>query len=279
MSAFRTLISSLVVGALVTFGAVKAQAAGEVEKIVRQGELKIGYIPSPPGTAKDPKTGELTGFYVDAARAIAEQMGVRPVFIETTWANFVAGLQAGQFDMSIGATFATVKRATVVDFTKPIFYLGSVAVVKNDEARFASLADMNKPDVRIAVVQGTAAEDFVRRTIPNAKLTSLAGGNLTAGFMEVAAGRADASFEDLFTATRFTEQQPGVKMLFNDRPVNFLPIAWTVRKGNSELQSVLNVGLDNLLTSGQWDVIAAKYITGGRYVNEPALREFPKQAP
>ncbi|NUB12731.1 transporter substrate-binding domain-containing protein, partial [Azospirillum brasilense] len=160
-----------------------------------------------------------------------------------------------------------------------IFYLGSVAVVKNDEARFASLADMNKPDVRIAVVQGTAAEDFVRRTIPNAKMTSLAGGNLTAGFMEVAAGRADASFEDLFTATRFTEQQPGVKMLFNDRPVNFLPIAWTVRKGNSELQSVLNVGLDNLLTSGQWDVIAAKYITGGRYVNEPALREFPKQAP
>ncbi|QCN98469.1 cyclohexadienyl dehydratase (plasmid) [Azospirillum argentinense] len=279
MSAFRTLISSLVVGALVTFGAVKAQAAGEVEKIVRQGELKIGYIPSPPGTAKDPKTGELTGFYVDAARAIAEQMGVRPVFIETTWANFVAGLQAGQFDMSIGATFATVKRATVVDFTKPIFYLGSVAVVKNDEARFASLADMNKADVRIAVVQGTAAEDFVRRTIPNAKLTSLAGGNLTAGFMEVAAGRADASFEDLFTATRFTEQQPGVKMLFNDRPVNFLPIAWTVRKGNSELQSVLNVGLDNLLTSGQWDVIAAKYISGGRYVNEPALREFPKQAP
>ncbi|GAA4255398.1 transporter substrate-binding domain-containing protein [Azospirillum formosense] len=279
MSAFRTLISSLVVGALVTFGAVKAQAAGEVEKIVRQGELKIGYIPSPPGTAKDPKTGELTGFYVDAARAIAEQMGVRPVFIETTWANFVAGLQAGQFDMSIGATFATVKRATVVDFTKPIFYLGSVAVVKNDEARFASLADMNKPDVRIAVVQGTAAEDFVRRTIPNAKMTSLAGGNLTAGFMEVAAGRADASFEDLFTATRFTEQQPGVKMLFNDRPVNFLPIAWTVRKGNSELQSVLNVGLDNLLTSGQWDMIAAKYITGGRYVNEPALREFPKQAP
>ncbi|CAO3380262.1 substrate-binding periplasmic protein [Azospirillum argentinense] len=279
MSAFRTLISSLVVGALVTFGAVKAQAAGEVEKIVRQGELKIGYIPSPPGTAKDPKTGELTGFYVDAARAIAEQMGVRPVFIETTWANFVAGLQAGQFDMSIGATFATVKRATVVDFTKPIFYLGSVAVVKKDEARFASLSDMNKPDVRIAVVQGTAAEDFVRRTIPNAKMTSLAGGNLTAGFMEVAAGRADASFEDLFTATRFTEQQPGVKMLFDDRPVNFLPIAWTVRKGNSELQSVLNVGLDNLLTSGQWDVIAAKYITGGRYVNEPALREFPKKAP
>ncbi|NUB16582.1 transporter substrate-binding domain-containing protein, partial [Azospirillum brasilense] len=144
MSAFRTLISSLVVGALVTFGAVKAQAAGEVEKIVRQGELKIGYIPSPPGTAKDPKTGELTGFYVDAARTIAEQMGVRPVFIETTWANFVAGLQAGQFDMSIGATFATVKRAPVAALTKPISYLGRFAVGRNAGARLAPLSDVTK---------------------------------------------------------------------------------------------------------------------------------------
>ncbi len=278
MKSLRMFIASLLVGAVAVLGAGTAQAAGEVDKIIRQGELRIGYIPSPPGTAKDPKTGELTGFYVEAAKSIAEQIGVKPVFIETTWANFVAGLQAEQFDMSIGATFATVKRASVVDFTKPLFYLGSVAIVKAGESRFAALADMNKPEIRIAVVQGTAAEDFVRRTIPQAKLTSLAGGNLTAGFMEVAAGRADVSFEDLFTATRFAEQQPGVKMLFQDRPVNFLPIAWTVRKGNSELQSLLNVGLDNLLMSGQWDMIGAKYIEGGRYVNEPVLREYPKKA-
>lgn len=255
-----------------------AHAAGELEQITKRGELRIGYVPSPPGTAKDPVSGELTGFYVEAAKAVAEQMGVKPVFIETTWGNFVAGLQANQFDMSIAATFATVKRAMVVDFSKPLVYLGSVAVVRKDEARFKTVQDLNDPAIKIAVVQGTAAEDWVRRTIPKAKLVSLGGGNLTAGFMEVAAGRADASFEDGFTAGRFVAQQPSTKVLFAEKPVFFLPVAWTVKKGNSELQSVLDIGLDNLLISGQWDAMVGKYLDGGRFVDQPNLREFPAKS-
>lgn len=271
------LLSLLGATALVTLNAVApAHAAGELEQIQRRGELRIGYVPSPPGTTKDPKSGEVTGFYVEAAKSIAEQMGLKPVFIETTWANFVAGLQSNQFDMSIAATFATVKRAMAVDFSRPLLYLGSVAVVAKDDERFPTLAAMNKPDIKIAVVQGTAAEDFVRKTLPQAKLVSLGGGNLTAGFMEVAAGRADASFEDAFTASRFVAQQPTTKMLFNDKPVFFLPVAWTVKKGNAELKSVLDVGLENMLISGQWDAMVGKYLDGGRYVDQPNLREFPR---
>jgi len=58
--------------------------------------------------------------------------------------------------------------------------------------------------------------------------------------------------------------------------VFFLPIAWTVRKGNSELQSVLNIGLENLLISGQWDAMVGQYLKGGRFVDQPNLRDFPK---
>ena len=269
-------LAGLTASVALLFGAATAHAAGELDAIAKRGELRIGYVPSPPGTAKDPVSGEVKGFYVEAARALAEQMGVKPVFIETTWGNFVAGLQSNQFDMSIAATFATVKRAMAVDFTRPILYLGSVGVVKSSETRFTTLADLDKPEIKIAVVQGTAAEDFVRKTIPKAKLVSMGGGNLTAGFLEVAAGRADASFEDSFTASRFVEQQPTTKVIFGDKPVFFLPIAWTVRKGNSELQSVLNIGLENLLISGQWDAMVGQYLKGGRFVDQPNLRDFPK---
>ncbi|AHF79380.1 Putative ABC-type amino acid transporter, periplasmic binding protein (plasmid) [Sodalis praecaptivus] len=272
----RFLSLILVASSLMLATATPAQAAGELAKTTSSGELRIGYIPSPPGTTKDPVSGEVTGFYVDMIKAIAAQMNVKPVFVETTWGNFVAGLQSNQFDLSIGATFATVKRAMAVDFTQPLFYLGSVAVVKTDDTRFKSLSDMNKPEIKIAVVQGTAAEDFVRRTLPLAKLTSLSGGNLTAGFMEVASGRADASFEDAFTASQFVKQQPSTKVLFADKPVFFLPIAWTVKKGDTELQSVLNIGLRDLILSGQMNTIVGKYLQGGRYVDMPNLQEFPK---
>ncbi|WP_027350893.1 substrate-binding periplasmic protein [Halotalea alkalilenta] len=255
--------------------AAPVQAAGELARITQRGELRIGYVPSPPGTAKDPRSGELTGFYVDIARNIADQMGVEPVFIETTWANFVAGLQSDQFDVSIAATFATVKRAMAVDFTRPLFYLGSVAMVGKDDTRFDSIEQMNDPSVRIAVIQGTAAEDFVRRSIPEAQLVSLATGNLTAGFMEVVSGRADVSFEDAFTASQFAAQQPSVKVLFADDPVFFLPIAWTVKQGNAELKSVFDIALQDLLMSGQLDRIVGAYLEGGRFVDQPNLRDFP----
>jgi polar amino acid transport system substrate-binding protein len=254
-------------------------ASGEMDQISKRGEIRFGYVPSPPSTAKDPNTGALTGFYPDAARAIAEQMGLKPVFIETTWNNFVAGLQSDQFDVSIAATLGTVKRAMAVTFTKPLVYLGSVALVRKDENRFKMLEDLNKPTITIAVVQGTAAEDWVRRTLPKAKLVSLGGGNLTAGFLEVVSGRADASFEDGFTVSRFVQAQPSTKILFAEKPVFFLPVVWAVKMGNTELQQAMNIGLENLQLSGQWNSMVAKYIppalAGGRFVDAPNLQPFP----
>src|SRR6202035_1908376 len=83
---------------VLSWGPASAQT---VQEIVARGELKIGYIPAPPGTIKDPISNGISGFYVEGIREIARQMGVKPVFVETTWGTFVAGLQSGQFDMAI----------------------------------------------------------------------------------------------------------------------------------------------------------------------------------
>lgn len=251
-------------------------AAQSVQDIVNRGSIRIGYIPSPPGTIKDPVSGELGGFYVDGMREIADLMGVEAEFVETTWGNFVAGLQSGQFDMSIGGTFATVQRSMVVDFTKPIFYLGYGAVVRTDEDRYQTLDDMNDPETRIAVVQGGAAEDFARRNMPDAQIMTLATGNLTAPFVEVVSNRADVAIEDAFTINQFIEQQPSVTNLFATNPYNFTPIAWTVRKGNQDLLSTINAGIDVLLSSGRWDDLAREYGEATRYIDAPNFAAFPR---
>ncbi|MFI4988548.1 MAG: hypothetical protein ACHQF3_14010, partial [Alphaproteobacteria bacterium] len=52
-----------------------ALAAGEIQEIIQRGDIRVGYIPSPPTTIKDSQTGEIRGVYVDGLRAIVEQMG------------------------------------------------------------------------------------------------------------------------------------------------------------------------------------------------------------
>ena len=122
-------LTALAIVAMVSLWAPWAHAQ-VMDRILKDRKIKIGYIPSPPGTIKDPASGEIKGYYVDGVRYIFKTINVEPEFVETTWANFAAGLQSGQFDLSMAGTFATIQRAAAVEFTDPINYLGYSAIVK-----------------------------------------------------------------------------------------------------------------------------------------------------
>ena len=256
-------------------GAAQAQGAGGVmDKIIREKQFKIGYIPSPPSTIKDPASGDLKGFGVDAMRFICTTLGVQPVFVETTWANFVSGLNSGQFDLSIAGTFATILRAGAVQFTKPIWYLGYSAVAKRGDTRFAKPADLNREGIKIALIQGGASVEYARENWPKAEHILLATGNLTAPFVEVAAGRADVGVEDAWQARRFAAAQPSVTDLFGAEPYNVLPINWAIKRGNQDLVEFMNIAIDFLMTTGRWEKMAEPYGPSGRYFVKPHLSVF-----
>jgi polar amino acid transport system substrate-binding protein len=258
-------LAALAIGLVLgwTMAAAEAQV---MDRIVSDKKVKIGFIPSPPSTIKDPKTGDLSGFYIDAVRLIFKTANIEPVFVETTWGNFVTGLQSGQFDLSIAGTFATVPRAAAVEFTKPVSYLGYSAVVKKGETRFHDIADFNRPDIKIAVIQGGASVEYAKENFPKAQLSTLATGNLLAPFVEVTAGRADVGIEDAWQARRYSVEHPEVTDLFAGRPYNVLPIAWSVKRGNTDLLNFMNTAIDWLMINDRFQKIATAYGDSGRYI-------------
>ncbi|TCT02193.1 substrate-binding periplasmic protein [Aquabacter spiritensis] len=270
----RTVLLGGVLAAFVASAAVAPANAQVMDRVLKDRQIKIGYIPSPPGTIKDPASGEVKGYYVDGVRYIFKTIGVEPVFVETTWANFAAGLQSGQFDLSMAGTFATIQRAAAVEFTKPIHYLGYSAIVKKGDERFKALADFNKAGLKIAVVQGGAAQEYVKENFPNATMVALGTGNLTAPFVEVSAGRADVGIEDAWQARRYASQQQGVTDLFQDNPYNLLPIAWSVKRGNQDLLNFMNTAIDFMLLTGRWERMANAYGMTGRFYDRPNLIAF-----
>jgi polar amino acid transport system substrate-binding protein len=271
------------IAALTLGGLVSVAEARTLDQIISSGELRIGYVVTPPNAIKDPATGKLSGYDVEMIEAIAKDMGLKPTFVETDWGTFAAGLQADQFDVSICPTFATIKRAMAVLFTRPIIFAGNGALVKADDNRFKTFDDMNKPDVRIAVLQGGQAEDFVRRTMPKAQLISLASSDLTAGMVEVLAGRADVGIEDSYTINEFVHKQPSTKNLFADHPFNLTPVAWSVARGNTDLVAALNAGLNIMLYSGRYDAMSVPYFKDdpvpNGYEERPVYGVFPAGLP
>jgi ABC-type amino acid transport substrate-binding protein len=266
-------LAALAIVAMVSLWAQWAHAQ-VMDRILKDRKIKIGYIPSPPGTIKDPASGEIKGYYVDGVRYIFKTINVEPEFVETTWANFAAGLQSGQFDLSMAGTFATIQRAAAVEFTDPINYLGYSAIVKKGDTRFQNLTDFNTEGVKIAVLQGGAGLEFAKENFPKATLVVLATGNLTAPFIEVSAGRADVGIEDAWQAHRYASQQPGVTDLFGAQPYNLLPLAWSVKRGNDDLLRFMNTAINFMLLTGRWEKMAEQYGATGRFYAKPDLVPF-----
>ncbi|MBP2305825.1 transporter substrate-binding domain-containing protein [Azospirillum melinis] len=149
--------------------AAAQQSADTLQQVRNRGELRIGTPPGEPWFFKDQRSGEWKGIGWGAGVALAEELGVKPVAVETTWGTAVAGLQAGQFDV-LFAMDATPQRALAVDFpVQPMFYY-ALGVLARDGLAAKSWSDLDKPDVRIGVVLGTSPDRELTVRLTNAKL-------------------------------------------------------------------------------------------------------------
>lgn len=251
-----------------------ASAESTLERILSEKKVRICWISSPPQEMKDPKSGKVTGYFVDAARYIFDELKVESEFIEEKWGTFVASLQSGRVDFCIASAFASIKRSAVIVFTEPILYIGRSAIVKKGDTRFKKLADFNHENVTIAVIQGSRSQEFVESSLPKAKVLAIGGNDPSTPFLAVSAGRADVGINDAWTARRYARNQPNVTDLFGDEPYNVSPMAWSVRSKDIQLLNFLNTSLRWIIHRGSFEEMALKYENAGRYREQLRLVPF-----
>lgn len=152
-------------------GQAMAQQPGPdtLQQVRARGELRIGTPPGEPWFYKDQRSDEWKGIGWGAGVALARELGVKPVAVETTWGTAVAGLQAGQFDV-LFAMDATPQRALAIDFpVQPMFYYAQ-GILARDGLAAKTWAELDKPEVKIGVVLGTSPDRDLTQRLPNAKI-------------------------------------------------------------------------------------------------------------
>jgi polar amino acid transport system substrate-binding protein len=150
--------------------------------------LRIAVLPGElPYFNKDLATGNWSGFSIEMANDIAKLLDVKLEYTESTYGNSILDLQSNKIDLGF-ALNPTPQRALVVDFTATVFPHPFGAMLKKGlEAK--SWADINKPDVKIAVDVGSANETVARRFAPNATIKSLKSRDEV--MLEMSSGRVD----------------------------------------------------------------------------------------
>ncbi|MDA3903364.1 MAG: transporter substrate-binding domain-containing protein [Desulfuromusa sp.] len=143
---------------------------GTLEQVISKNKLRIGFSTFVPWAMKD-KKGDYTGYEIEVARQLAEDMGVEAVFIPTKWSGIIPALLTGKFDIIIGGMGITPGRNLKVNFSDPYEFSG-MSIVANSKlaAGSAGMAAFNDPDVTIVARIGTTAATAAKKYLPKAKL-------------------------------------------------------------------------------------------------------------
>ena len=234
--------------------------ARSLEEIVKSKKIRLGTIPYHPSTIVDPKTGKLSGYYVDTLRDQFNTLGLKVEFVETKWGTFAGALQSDQFDVFVGGSFATPLRALAISFSKPFMYMGySAGARKADAHKYKTVKDIDKKGVKVAVALGSGGHEYVKQNFKNVEVIALDTGDLTAPFMEVLARRADVGIQDAVATAKVASKYDELVDLYGADPFNVLPISWAVAKGNLELLNFLNTLADYMVINGKWAAAAERY--------------------
>lgn len=141
------------------------------------------------------RDGELAGADVQMAEALAKSLGVQAQFVSTSWSTLMRDYQAGRFDVALGGVSITPERAKLATFSVPYHQGGKTPIVRcGTEARFDTVAEIDRPEVRVVVNPGGTNQQFVRERLSHAQVT-VHPDNRTI-FAEIAGGRADVMVTD-----------------------------------------------------------------------------------
>ena len=221
--------------------------AARADDRVPTGTLRVTYIATNPVQASiDPRNGETRGPGAEVARAIAKHLGV-PVKITGVAgpAGVLDSLKKGEAD--IGLLAFDPARAKEVDFSAP-YSLAQNSYIVPVDSPIKSVADVDKPGVRIGVTERDAGDLYLTRAIKAAEIKRNNTGSLDIVPKWLAGHEVDAYGTNRQRLTELAARNPGYRLL----PDNFYGVEQSVivPKGNKALLDAVNAALDQARRSG-----------------------------
>ena len=226
--------------------------------LVNDGTLTVCTdVPYPPMEFEDASApGGYTGFDIELARAIADDLGLELAVAVPGWDAITSGLamESGSCDISAASITITEEREENVDFSDSYFSAEQSLLVSED-ATFGTLADLGG----VAVQSGTTGETWINDNNPGVEVVSFEGiGDL---YLALEAGEVDGVITDLVGNQGYIDESGGAKILEAYDTGEEYGMA-VKEEGSEALLEAVNTSLASLRDSGTYDSIYGDWFSG-----------------
>lgn len=253
--------AALLASALIATGNATASADSRLDSIIERGYIRIGTTGDfKPFTYFNPQTNAYEGIDIDAARDMADALGVEARFVASTWSTLVGGILDDHYDVAVGGVTRTLSRQVKVSITEPYFEVGKCPLVRSeDRNRLTSIEALNQPEVRVGVNPGGTNERFVIDFLPRATVTVVPDNLAIPG--RVLSGEFDVMMTDNVEAMLFEAQMPGLSAVNPLTPFTREDFGYLLPRDEAALLDWMNLWVHQSLTKGKYEKWKSKWIS------------------
>ncbi|ANP73384.1 amino acid ABC transporter substrate-binding protein [Cryobacterium arcticum] len=198
-------------------------------------------------------SGDLTGYDVEVATAVADQLGVKAKFEETQWDAIFAGLEAGRFDTIANQVSITPEREAAYAFSAPYTYSTGVIVVPSDNTSITSFDSLNGK----TTAQSLTSNWYTLATESGATVQSVEGWAQSVALVEQ--GRVDATVNDKLTYLDYKKQTGASGLKIAAETTDRSESAFAFAQGGTALADAVTDALATLSADGTLAAISDTY--------------------
>jgi polar amino acid transport system substrate-binding protein len=243
-----------------------ASATPVIDRIQKSGTLRVGMTGNMPPLNMTSKEGELMGYEVDLARAMAKAMGVKAELKTMPFAELLPALETGKIDMIISNMTITPGRNLKVAFVGPYFISGKAFLTKTKTIAAADEAeDIDAKNTKLVALEGSTSQAFVEAALPEAQLFKAK--DYDEAVKMVLDDKVHAMVADYPIAVVSVFRYPGQGLLSVVTTLTYEPIGVAVPAGDPLLVNWVENYLDIADSTGLLEELKMRWLLNADWLN------------
>jgi glutamine transport system substrate-binding protein len=199
--------------------------------------------------------GNIVGTDIDIIKALAKELDIEVEFKNYGWEPLFTAVSNEEVDFAVSSITITDERKETYDFSDP-YYAANQLILVPEESPVAKFEDLK--DKKVSVQINTTGHKVVQGLLGNTSSKIVATESMPLAISEMLNGNADAAIGDNAVINEYKKNNPKVALkTVEDEAFEKEYYGLMVKKGNEELLTLLNDGIEKLKANGK-----LKEITG-----------------
>lgn len=212
--------------------------------------------------------GTMTGFDIDIAKAVCDEMKVECKIVSQEWDGAIPALDAGKFDAYVASMSITDERKQKVDFSAK-YYNTPPAIVVAKDSDLTDATEETLSGKTLGAQSSTSHSNYVEKHFSKSELKLYPTSDEYK--LDLSNGRIDGIVDDIVVLSEWLKTPDGeaccklLKVLPVDPVINGNGAGIAVKKGNTALAERFTKAIAALRENGKYKEINDKYFSFDAY--------------